>query len=87
MLKNVGLICDGCGGGHHENCELEIQKREGTKNKRMCVCFYSTHPYLSKEQLTPKIISEVIHTYDNGAELHKIVDKASGVSAAIRPQA
>lgn len=53
LLKNVGLICAGCGAGRHYDCDLEVQKRNLETGKKMCVCFYQNHPYLSREQLVP----------------------------------
>jgi hypothetical protein len=93
MLKNIGLICEGCGGGHHEYCDLEVERRDGTKSKHMCVCFYSTHPYLSRDQLEPseRRISAPVSPA-TGVEpnreverlLHPGRDKAQGVSSAVR---
>ena len=58
VLKNIGLICPSCDGpGLHYNCDVEKDKRNPAipdkQKRRMCVCFYTVHPYLSKEQLTP----------------------------------
>ena len=47
LLKNVGLICDACGAGKHYDCILLTDS-----TKKMCLCSYTTHPYLSKEQLS-----------------------------------
>jgi hypothetical protein len=58
VLKNVGLICEPCGAGKHYDCVLI---KDPTKH--MCVCAYTVHPYLSKDQLTPptqRLISPVV---------------------------
>ena len=49
MLKNVGLICNACSAGAHWDCDLL-----NDPTKKMCMCAYNTHPYMTKEQLTPK---------------------------------
>jgi hypothetical protein len=58
VLKNVGVICPACDGpGLHWNCDVERDKRDDTipekRKRKMCMCYYTTHSYLSKEQLTP----------------------------------
>jgi hypothetical protein len=41
VLKNVGMICEGCSGGHHEDCaEVNAHKND----KHMCVCYWSVGP-------------------------------------------
>jgi hypothetical protein len=58
VLKNVGLICEACGAGRHYDCDLI---KDPTKH--MCLCSYTTHPYLTKEQLTAptqRLISPII---------------------------
>ncbi len=47
MLKNIGFVCPGCSSGRHYDCDIE---RDPTL--KMCLCFYTTHPYMDKAQLT-----------------------------------
>lgn len=41
MLKNLGMLCAGCSGGHHEDCS-EVNEHE--HDKHMCVCYWSVGP-------------------------------------------
>ena len=86
LLKNVGLICEACGAGHHEDCITIIDP-----TKRMCLCAYTTHPYLSRDQLTPRVITVAVPTpvgaiakKDLGPTVHQGSDKAPRVIEKVR---
>lgn len=55
LLKNVGAICDPCGAGQHWACVVLTDRNDPTipqrKKRKMCMCQYTTHPYLSPQQL------------------------------------
>ena len=56
-LKNVGLICEACGAGKHYDCIVLTDS-----SKHMCLCNYTTHPYLSRDQLSKPLIPVVVPT-------------------------
>ena len=85
-LKNVGLICDPCGAGKHYDCVCLTDP-----TKHMCLCNYTTHPYLSREQLTKPLIHVAIPTEagviaknEIGEAVHPRGDKAPWLAKEVR---
>lgn len=66
VLKNVGAICNACGAGRHYDCILLTDPR-----KKMCLCAYATHPYLSKDQLAKPLSVSAAVPMAGGTELIK----------------
>jgi hypothetical protein len=82
LLKNVGLICDACGAGKHYDCIVLTDP-----SKHMCLCNYTTHPYLSREQMEkPLTIIGAITTAgeEHGKEIHPGSHQASRLVEKVR---
>ena len=93
MLKNVGMLCSGCSGGKHYDCEVEMDRESAIPEhdkRKMCVCYYTVHPYLSREQLTrpeAKIIAPAPVSAAVGTEVHTVGNPAPRLAAGIRDAA
>jgi hypothetical protein len=85
MLKNVGLICDACGAGRHYDCIVLTDE-----SKHMCLCNYTCHPYLSREQLSKplSIVTPLpLAGEQHGKEVYQRSDTPSRLADAVRQEA
>ena len=81
LLKNVGLICEACGAGKHYDCIVLTDE-----SKHMCLCNYTTHPYMSREQLTKPLIHVAVPT-EAGAIAKKDLGETELRTAPATPSA
>jgi len=90
MLKNVGAICPGCSGGHHEDCAEVNEHRDG---KHMCVCYWSVGPEYHARLRREKVITAPVPCIGVGVvagigtTVHTASDKASRLLAGLREAA